>query len=312
MIDCKILKASVVAMSLLPLLASQPASCRAPQPAGHASAVKPALSDEAAVREQLSALKASVIKGDGKAMANLWTADGRYIDDQGNAYQGRNSLEKNFSQVFQENGKPQVEIITDCVRLPSSNVALVDGIVNRKEGGDLVPSTRYSMVLVKEKGQWLISSATETPIISSATLNPLQPLSWLIGDWSAQRDGAAVTMKAEWVPSKNFIHCRFDIKKPGEDPRTEMQVIGWDPKSEQPLSWNFDSSGGYGQGRWSKGRDGWVVDARGVERNGSVTTATNIYSSTDPSSFSWQSVNRRVDGISVGDTLPLKVERISK
>ncbi len=314
MFASKILNVSVLTASLLSAIGGQPALCRSPQAEAHAGAAIPksAKNDEAAVKAQLSALKACVLNGNAKAMANLWTEDGRYIDDQGNAFQGRASLEKNFGDVFQQDGKRQVEIVAETLRMPSGNVALIDGIVKCKEGGEVVPATRYSMVLVKQKGDWLISSATETPILSTATLNPLQPLDWLIGDWSAVRDGATVTMKAEWVPSKNFIQCRYDIKKPNEPDRTEMQIIGWDPREQRPVSWTFDSSGGWGQGKWSRGHEQWVVDASGVERDGSVTTSTNIYSDTDANDFSWQSVNRRLDGISVGDTVPLKVQRVAK
>jgi len=304
---------SVAVVSLLSVSLNQPAQCRTTRLAKHsASMTQSPQSDEAAVRAQLAALKDCVATGDATAMVKLWTEDGRYIDDEGSEYSGRSALEKNFSSAFKENGKPQVEIVADSIRIPANNIALVDGVVKRKQGSDVVPVTRYSMVLVKQKGDWLISSATETPIASHATFNPLQSLDWMIGDWSVERDGASVNMKAEWVPSRNFIFCRYEIKKADDPQKIETQVIGWDPRNQRPISWTFDSSGGFGQGRWSQGNNQWQVDACGVERNGSVTTSTNVYSKIDPNGFSWQSVNRQVDGVSVADSLPLKVQRVAK
>jgi hypothetical protein len=215
-----------------------------------------------------------------------------------------------FASVFADKDKPQTDIVTESLRFPSSNIALVDGTVNQKDVDQTVQSTRFSIVLVKQKGEWLISSATETPIATPAAANPLQPLEWLVGNWSADRDGASVTMNAEWVPSKNFIMCKFETQKPGGAKQTEVQIIGWDPREERPVSWHFDSNGGFGQGTWTQRANGWQVDASGVERNGSTTTSTNVFSRTDSNSFSWQSVNRRVDGVTVGDTVPLKVQRV--
>lgn len=303
---------SLAALSLLSTTVSQPAQCRSTKKATKSSTQAVPQSDEAAVRAHLTALRNYVGTGNATAMAQLWTEDGRYTDETGSEYVGRAALEKNFASTFSENGKSQVSIVPNSIHFPAGTVAVIDGTVNRDEGARLVPVTRYSIVMEKRSGQWLISSATETSISDQTYVNPLQSLEWIVGNWHAEKDGTSVNMKADWVPSHNFICCKYEIKKGTETPQVEMQVIGWDPLRQKPLSWNFDSSGGFGQGSWSHKNSQWMVESSGIEHNGSMTNSTNIYTSSDPNSFSWQSVNRRINGISVADMAPLKVQRITK
>jgi uncharacterized protein (TIGR02246 family) len=272
------------------------------------------VSRDAAIRAQLDALKNGVSTGNAKAMAGLWTEDGRYVDDDGNEYVGRTALEKNFGALFAQNGKAQVEISMEKVRFPASNVGLVEGVVKRSMGGNTtaIPVSRYSMVFEQRGGQWQIASAVETPVVSGgpAAVSGLQKLGWLIGDWTAKRDNEEVRMKAEWVPSKRFITCRYQIQKPGAPERQEMQVIGWDSRSGTPISWHFDSAGGFGEGNWSRTGGQWVISARGVDGRGDDMSMINMISQSGPDGFIWQSVNRRVNGTLVEDTQPVKVERV--
>lgn len=169
------------------------------------------------------------------------------------------------------------------------------------------------MIFVKQNGQWLISNATETPLIARGNTEPLNQLSWLIGEWSAEQSGGSVHMKAEWAANKNFIACQYQVQKSADSPKLESrQLIGWDPRSEQPISWHFDSSGGFGYGTWLKKDKQWMVNATGVDRDGSTTNALNVLSIADPDNFSWQSTNRSINGIVVNDTAPLKVHRVTR
>ncbi len=268
--------------------------------------------DSSGVKAQIALLNKALMEGDAKALAAVWSDDAEYIDEDGSITKGKASLEKRFANIFVQNGKQLVDLVPDTVRFLSSDVALSEGTVQRKEGAPK-PETRFSMVLVKHNGAWLISSATETALASQSALDPLKDLSWLIGDWSAENNGASVHMKAEWAANKNFITCRYEIKKSAATAQEESrQVIGWDPRTEQPISWHFDTNGGFGYGNWIKKDRQWMVDASGVDRDGSTTTATNILSISDPNSFSFQSVNRSINGVGFNDTVPLKVQRVVK
>jgi uncharacterized protein (TIGR02246 family) len=325
----KVFALSLAAVSLVSATCSQPAHSVKPTKSSaraHSTSTAAVPAEEEAVRAQLDKLRDAVAKGDPKAMTALWTEDGRYIDDEGQEAVGRAGLEKTFTDAVQENGKPQVSLAPQSVRFPARNVALVEGTVKRlvPGNGDGVPVSRYTLTLVKNNGEWLISSGTETPIIAATDApiisqapampqgNPLSDLSWLVGEWEAKRNGNSVHMTAEWVPSKNFIYCRYDIERANNPHEVESQLIGWDPRAKTPISWSFDSSGGFGQGSWKRQADKWVVQSSGVQRDGSASSATNIITANEPNSFSWQSVERRSDGVEMADTLPLKIERVRK
>lgn len=270
--------------------------------------------DEAQVRAQIASLAKALEAADAKALATIWTEDGNYVTDAGVEYKGRAALEKRFGDVFTTEGKQLVDFVTGSSRLLSPGVMLVEGVVRRKGApAEADPETRYSMVFVKRGDVWLISTAGERPFAAADTKNPLQALSWMIGDWSADKDGGFVHMKAEWAANNNFINCTYETKKSANDAVVDSrQVIGWDPRTGQPVSWHFDSNGGFGHGDWLKKDNQWLVKATGVDRDGDITTATNVISESGPNSFSWQSIDRSVNGVVFGDTVPLKVQRVTK
>ena len=267
--------------------------------------------EENAVLSQLASLNKMIAAGDSKGMALLWSTDGRFTDDLGTAYNGREAVEANFEKSFKETGKPPVELVIETIKFHAPGVAVVEGTVNHKASKNKI--SRYSMTMSKKSKEWKIASATETPIIAgvAAPENPLESFDWLIGDWEVEKGTNKVNMKAHWAPSKKFIFCEYDIRDGSNPARRETQVIGWDPRNGIPISWNFDSNGGYGQGRWSRKSNQWVVQANGMDRSGSTTDATNIYTRADKNTFVWQSVNRHINGLPVGDTQPLNVKRVS-
>jgi uncharacterized protein (TIGR02246 family) len=302
--------AGIVGSSYLTNCVAVDAATRATKTSSKTAIV--AQGDPSAIKNQISALSSSLVSGDGKSVAFLWTEDGSYTDSDGNVVQGRDAIEKRFSAQFRENGKPAYELTPQTIRFLSATVAESEGTVRRKEGPSTQPETRYSMVFVKQHGDWLIASATETAITATELTSheTLADLSWLIGAWKAERNGATARMKAEWASDKNFIRCTYEIKKPDQPLMVDFQVIGWDPLKNQIVSWLFNSNGGVGHGAWYRKGSKWIVESDGVERDGSTCVAINVIEPTDPNTFVWESLNRSVDGIALGDTLPLKIERI--
>lgn len=269
---------------------------------------------KSAVAAQVALIPQYLSEGDAVKLAALWAADGTYTDEDGVLLKGREAIEKRFKDNYAESGRQPVTFVQGTVQILAETVAQADGVVSRNEGLGAKPQTRYSIVLVKQDGKWMIASATETPLVAvEETTAGLSALGWLIGDWSAERNGKSVKMKAEWAANKKFINCKYEAKLSPEAPVVESrQVIGWDPRISQPVSWHFDSTGGFGHGDWANDKGQWVVQAVGVDRDGKTTIATDIISSQTPDSFSWQSVNRSVDGFPYGDSALLKVVRVAK
>lgn len=274
-----------------------------------------ALSDESSVKAQIALLGKSLAEGDVKTLCGLWTPDGDYIAVDGSLCKGRAALEKRFNGIIADDGKPQLELVPDSVRFLGSDVALSEGVVRRKNGVEgPQPETRFSIVFTKQDGNWLIYRASETALAAVPdNSEPLKALSWIIGEWSAENNGGSVHMSAQWAANHNFIVCNYLTKKSADATALESrQVIGWDPRTEQPISWHFDTTGGFGYGNWTKKDKQWLVEATGVDHDGSTTTSTNILSEADPNSFSWQSVDRKINGLAFNDTTPLKVHRVTK
>ncbi|MDZ4837667.1 MAG: SgcJ/EcaC family oxidoreductase [Candidatus Melainabacteria bacterium] len=325
MIANKMPKAAVIALSVgiaTLCFASNPADAKSSNKANKETKTtstkplksdKPSQTSDAAVHAQLSKITKALADADAKAMADLWTEDGTYVDEDGVVFKGRAAVQDCFEDAFKDTDRPHLEVVNNSLRFLSDTVSLSEGVIRVKGVSAGASETHYSIVFVKQSGNWLISSATETPMVATAEANPLEDLSWLIGDWSGEKNGGTVQMKAEWAGNKNFISCTFETKK-SQDAKSvqSRQIIGWDPHTYQPISWNFDSTGGYGMGRWVKNGKRWEIEVSGVERDGSTSTATNVMALEGSNGFLWQSLNRSVDGVAFTDTAPLKIQRAVK
>jgi hypothetical protein len=53
-----------------------------------------------------------------------------------------------------------------------------------------------------------------------------------------------------------------------------------------------------------------VIEAKGTLRDGSESTSVNIATPSGPNSFTWQSVNRTLDGVRLPDVPPAKLVRV--
>lgn len=267
------------------------------------------VSEDSAVKNVLASLSAAATAQDADKMAAVFTEDAFYVDSEGAETKGRAALKDRFASAL--TGRPKSTIVLNAshTRFPSADSAWVEGTATRQTGGVSEPSTRFSMLLQKQAGTWLIASAIETPIASKTVTDQLSNIAWLIGDWSAQQKDGKLHMNASWAGNKSFILMKFAVSRPGEAEKHDTQIIGWDPSKEQVVSWHFDDDGGFGYGSWTKRGKQWVINLEGVEQSGSRTTAINIVSPQDQNSFSWQSVNRAIDGMGVPDTETITVQR---
>jgi hypothetical protein len=137
----------------------------------------------------------------------------------------------------------------------------------------------------------------------------LQEIAWLIGSWKARTKNGEVRTTYSWGLGKKFIQVKFTIKDKDRTV-TGMQIIGKDPRSDQLRSWVFEDEGGFGDAVWTMDGKRWVLEAAGVQADGSELSATNILTRLDKDTFTWQSVDRTVDGEEVPDLPPIKVTRV--
>jgi uncharacterized protein (TIGR02246 family) len=267
-----------------------------------------------AVRNVLMNLEKAVGAKNVDAISALFADDVHFIDQAGDELQGQKAIRQRFDTLFKTGSVPVIGIHPQSITFPADNVALVIGEVSRKVNQDHLPASRFSMVLIKKPGGWIIQESTETVIQAAQTANHLHELNWLIGQWSVNNADASAEMNVEWAPGKKFIISKSIIKKTGKSQETDNQVIGWDPQHNTIISWHFDSNGGFGHGIWSRRPDErtWTVNVVGVGADGSNNNATNIFSLKAADEFSWQSIHRSLDGTPVVDTEPFTIHRVKR
>ncbi|HEY2909863.1 MAG TPA: nuclear transport factor 2 family protein [Gemmataceae bacterium] len=264
--------------------------------------------DRAAVREAIDSFIAAFQKGDGKAVAAHWTAEGEYQDDDGATFRGHAALEKAYGEFFTKSPNNSLGVEVDEMRFPSKDTAVVEGHFKlRKAKGSEPIVTRCSFLYTREDGKWLIAIAREWPGDGLTLLD----LEWLIGTWEVKRGGTVVTTHYEWTVNKSFIRCHFAIANGGKSDGG-MQMIGKDPAAGTIRFWTFEDAGGVGESEATREGKKWLLAARGVTSDGRVLAATNIMTPVDADSFLWQSVNRTLNDEPLPDEAPVKVIRVKK
>lgn len=280
--------------------------------AGAESKASVAEQDDDSVRNTLSGLETAIGSRKIESIVQLFTEDAQFIDQSGEEIHGRKALQERFTQRLNDGSAPSVGIHPNNITFPATNIALVVGDVSRRTGQEDWPASRFSMLLVRKDNNWLIRELQETTIQSAQTESRLQDLSWLIGKWTANKPDASAQLVFEWAPGRKFITSKCTVSKEGKQPQTDSQVIGWDPQQNTIVSWHFDSNGGFGNGIWKNQPDEkkWTVLTAGVGADGSNSTASNVFTLKSNDEFTWQSVQRYLDGATINDTEPITLQRI--
>lgn len=270
-----------------------PNSCRADQ-AG----------DEAAIRKNAEAYVEAYNKHDAKAVAAMWSPDAVYMDPStGDAAVGREEIEKVFAETLAGLKEAKLEVEVKSVDFMSPNVAIESGTARIIRPDTEPEETDYTAVNMKRDGKWLIDRISEEAPLESPPSNyeHLKELEWMIGSWIDRDDVAMVQTDCQWTKNQNFMNRSFAVVVGDEVDMAGMQIIGWDPIARQIRSWIFDSDGGFSEGKWTrKGDDRWFIQQEGTLPNGGRVSAVNVITRVDGDSFTWQSVNREMNG----DILP--------
>ncbi len=268
--------------------------------------------EEAALLKNAEGFVAAFHKGDAKALAAFWTPDGDYTDQMGRKFKGREAIEKAFTGFFAENKGLKLRIDISALRFVTPDVAVEDGTtaVIPPDGGP--PSrARYTIVHVKKNDQWFLSSVRDAPFTPPSNREQLSGLEWAIGDWAEDSaKGEVVRVGFAWSESQNFIVSSFTTTFKNLAIGGGTQWIGWDPRSKQIRSWTFESSGGFGEGTWTKDGNRWIIKATAVLRDGKQAAATNILTRLDADTISWQAKDRTEDGKPLPDIPPVKLKRV--
>ena len=184
-------------------------------------------------------------------------------------------------------------IEVEGIRVLSPDAAKEEGrtIVTPAKG---YPAThrRYTALLVKRDGSWLLSSVREEHDLIVSPHDRLQVLAWMLGDWIDEGPDAVVRVNCRWSDDGNFLIRTFKVKHQGKEAMKVMQRIGWDPVASQIRSWEFDSEGGFGEGKWGGDGDRWIIKHTAIRPEGTTVSATNMMVRERPDLVRWSSTDR--------------------
>jgi uncharacterized protein (TIGR02246 family) len=266
--------------------------------------------DEKAIRAVDDAFVRGYNNADSKALAALFAEDAEVVEADGGRYQGRELVEKDLADTFAANKGAKIALEIDAIRFVHPDVAKEEGrsIVTPSAGATV--SRSYTVLFVKRDGHWLISSVREANDPLVRPHDRLKDLEWMIGEWVDEAEDSVVRVNCRWSEDENFLIRSFTVKHQGKPVMTVTQRIGWDPLARQVRSWEFDSEGGFGEGKWSKAGDRWVVKHAGVRPDGTSASATNIMTRERPDLVRWVSTDRVLGDESVTDEVSYVLVRV--
>ena len=121
--------------------------------------------DEAAIRKAVEAYVTAFNQADAKAIAALWAPEAVYDDPiNGQQVVGRESIEKQFTDIFAQAKGAKLEATTNSIGFVSPNVAVEHGTARVIRPNETPEASQYTAVYVKREGQWLLDRVTEETV----------------------------------------------------------------------------------------------------------------------------------------------------
>ena len=269
--------------------------------------------DEQAIRKDGETYAKAFNNKDAKAIAELYTVNAEYIDEQGAIIQGRAEIEESLKSFFAANPDCKLQLNILSVRLIGPNVAVEDGTTVIQVSKTTDPYiTRYSAVHSKDAGKWLVASVRDYSLPQpDQHRTRMRQFEWMQGEWIHEGGDAVIHFNCKPIDGGNFLVRDFTIQIGGRDAISGSQRIGWDTQAGKFKSWVFDSDGGFSEGYWHQDDDTWVLKSSGVTAVGQSASSTSVYKLENPHTMTFQSVDHEVAGIEFPDSPKVKIVRKS-
>jgi uncharacterized protein (TIGR02246 family) len=233
-------------------------------------------------------------QGDAKTLASMFADDAEVVGADDEKYRGRAEIERGLSETFASSPGARLEIAAEAIQFLSPEVAKEEGrtrVVPPKGAPD---ARRHTALFVKRGGRWLISSLHEEPDPIVGAHERLKDLQWLVGEWVDEGSEGVVRVNCRWSDDQNYLLADYTIKVRGKPVMTISQRIAWDPAIRQFHSWDFNSEGGFGEGKWSRYGERWIIKHTGVQPDGMPASATNMVYKERSDLVRWVSTDRVV------------------
>lgn len=265
-----------------------------------------------AIQKKGEMFVAAFDKGDAKALAAMWTADGDYTDQTGRKLVGREAIQKTFESMFAETKGLKLGISSLDLKFLTPDVAIEDGVTEVFPHGGTPPSrARYTVVHVKKGGEWLISSVRDAMFTPPSNYENLRGLEGGIGDWAGETESGEIErISLVWAENQNFITGTFSTTIRHYSLGNAKLWIGWDPIAKNVRSWSFDAAGGFGEGAWSQEGKKWTVKTASTLPDAKKAMATHVITLVDNDTITLWTKDRTVDGKQIPDGKEVKLKRL--
>lgn len=208
-------------------------------------------------------------------VAGLFAPEARMVFRDGNEVNGREEITQSFASAFEEMPKCAISVVVDGIRFLTPEVAVEEGYTSDfPDGQTLAARSRYTVLHVKKDGKWSMQGVRVEEEESLSASRDLQPLAWLVGDWIDEGREENVESTFRWDDNKSFLIEEFKVVREGSVVLKGTQRIGWDPQAKQIRSWIFDDAGGFAEATWAMVDDAWVAKVKGVQADGTSSSAT--------------------------------------
>lgn len=236
---------------------------------------------------------------DAAGLAALFAEKAEMVDEDGKLVKGREAIEAEFKQQFEDEPECTMSVDIDSVRVLTPHLALEEGVARcASKPGEPEEITQYVCVHVKLDDKWVLASVSDTAAQPEnlTAHEHLQDLGWMLGEWIDESPDSNVHSVCDWHESGNFLMYHFQVQFAGQDAMTGTTRIAWDPVAKQFRSWMFDSEGGFTEGAWIREGDEWIVKTNGVTADGEICSSTNVYRQVNNDTLTFRSHDRIVDG----------------
>jgi len=268
--------------------------------------------DREAIKKSAQAFVNAFNFGNAKAIGVLFSESAEYTTTDGVVHKGRETIVTDFEKFFEQNKGLQIGLNIEQIRFLSPNMAIEEGRTWMLESPIGEPGySRYRAVHSKIEGEWRVASIEEKAEIVPSHYVQLKEMEWLVGTWEADFGDSRLETTIEWTANKSFLKRTYSVMRGTEELSSGIQVIGWDPAREQIVSWTFSEGGGHGQGFISREGERSILETTSVLTNGAIAKATNILRKYTDNHFSWQSVNRTINGEEIADVPEVNILRVS-
>jgi uncharacterized protein (TIGR02246 family) len=274
-----------------------PLVAAAPAQGATAPAANP---EEKPIRDLVDAFAKAYSAPDLKNLAACFTDDANVVDSAGEATRGKAAVVEMYAASLEETPGLNLEPKVAEIRFITPEVARVEGQSRLStDKGDASEFTRFSSLVAKRDGKWLVAEIREypAPVEDISSYDRLKELEWMVGDWVDESENVKSSSNVRWADNHSYLMRTYQVEVKGEKASTGTMIVGWDPQTGQIKSWVFDSEGGHGEGLWTRtGEKEWIVKASGVMRDGRPSSATQIHTVMNKDSVKTSSIDRIIGG----------------